>query len=316
MRKFLLSITIVAFVLQLSACQSIRSGGAPEPSFNIDQDLEQLSKEFASATSISEYYKLDADKRQDARNRFVSGRLVQMDLQYLKFIRTLTADKQQLDAATDVVNMSLNLAGTLVGGLQAKSNLAVAAAGISGAKTTIDKDFYYEKSIQALVATMNAKRKEVLARILPKLGAPLEMYPFEYAITDLNEYYLAGTLNGALQFITTQAAESNAKSDKEIARIYQIPVLTQAQIDTVNTLTDAIGAVKDLDQANAILKELGIKPSAQFSDNSNRTGAIWDLKNHIRTIKNILDETDREEAIRKLIDAFKTQSIVVKNFSK
>ena len=70
MRKFLLSITIVAFVLQLSACQSIRSGGAPEPSFNIDQDLEQLSKEFASATSISEYYKLDADKRQDARNRF------------------------------------------------------------------------------------------------------------------------------------------------------------------------------------------------------------------------------------------------------
>ncbi|MBC3933436.1 hypothetical protein [Undibacterium curvum] len=311
MRKFLLSITIVAFVLQLSACQSIRSGGAPDPSFNIDQDLEQLSKEFASATSISEYYKLDADKRQDARNRFVSGRLVQMDLQYLKFIRTLTADKQQLDAATDVVNMSLNLAGTLVGGLQAKSNLAVAAAGISGAKTTIDKDFYYEKSIQALVATMNAKRKEVLYKILLGLSASSQQYPFERAVTDLNEYYLAGTLNGALQFINTQAAESSAQSDKALAVLYKVPVPSQPQIISIGSLTDALGApAMTLDKAKAILTALGVKPDAlpaTLDGSDGKTGALQLLKTQIRAAKNLADDTDREVAIRALNAAFKAQ---------
>ncbi|XYJ11867.1 hypothetical protein ACSUZJ_07710 [Telluria sp. B2] len=44
--------------------------------------------------------------------------------------------------------------------------LAAAAAGLGRAKQTIEKDFDDEKSMNALVGTMNASRKEVLVAIL------------------------------------------------------------------------------------------------------------------------------------------------------
>lgn len=74
-----------------------------------------------------------------------------------------------------------------------KTDLAAAAAGLGGAKQTIEKDFYYEKSMDALVGTMNARRKEVLVAILRGLNTPsVEQYPFELALTRLHEYYMAG----------------------------------------------------------------------------------------------------------------------------
>ena len=129
----------VIIIVMLSGCSSLRNGGAPDMSFDIEKDLSHLSKEFESSTNITDYYAVSgASNRKDARNRFISGRLVQIDLQYLKFIRTLTSNKQQLNAATDIALLSINLAGTIVSSAQAKTNLA--AAGLIGIKTTIDKE--------------------------------------------------------------------------------------------------------------------------------------------------------------------------------
>ena len=92
---------IAMSAIVLSGCQAVRSGGAPELSFDVDADLRELSKEFESATNITQYYK---NPSQMARDRFITGRLVQIDLRYLIFLRTLTADKQQLDSAVDIAN--------------------------------------------------------------------------------------------------------------------------------------------------------------------------------------------------------------------
>lgn len=308
-----LSIIIMAALL-FSSCSTIRYGGAPEPSFNINTDLEQLSKEFESSTNITAYYKTSITDRVDARNRFISGRLVQIDLQYLKFIKTLTSDKQQLDAATDIAALSINLAGTLVGGIQAKSNLAAAAAGIGGVKTTIDKDFYYEKSIEALVATMNAKRKEMLIPILTGLSSSIVQYPFERALTDLHQYYLAGTLNGAVQFINVQAAESEAKSEKIINVLYKLPIPTESQIAEVTQLTEAIGlADLTVDKAKNILKMLGIPeaslPSA-LDDLNGQSGLRTLLKEQVRNAMHIPDDVTRTTAIKRISDVFKQAGIL------
>lgn len=308
-----LALVMVATVM-VSACSSLRNGGSPDPSFDLSADLEQISKEFESATNISNFYKTAAADRADARNRFISGRLVQIDLQYLRFIRTLTSDKQQLDAATDIANMTLNLAGTLVGGARAKTNLAATAAGIGGAKTTIDKDFYYEKSIEALVATMNARRKEVLLPILSGLGTSIDQYPFERALTDLHQYYLAGTLNGAIHFINAQAAQSEAKSDKVLAILYELPVITETQVAEISQLTDAIGS-KDLtvDKAKSVLKALGVADAdlpAILDDSDGKIGLKEMLKTKVREAKNLPNDAARTVAIKRLTEAFKAAGIL------
>jgi hypothetical protein len=304
----------IIFLLLVSACTTIRNGGAPEPSFDIDADLEKISKEFEPATNITNYYQTPIESRFDARNKFITGRLVQIDLQYLKFIRSLTSNKQQIDAATDIASLSLNLAGTLVSGTQAKTNLAATAAGLGGIKTTIDKDFYYEKSIEALVVTMNAKRKQTLINILTGLNAPIQQYPFERAITDLQQYYLAGTLNGAVQFINVQAAESEVKSDKALNILYQLPVLSDNQIDTITKLTDAIGSSElTIEKAQQILREFdstAINAPDFLDDTETTDGLKTILKSKIRTAKNIKDDTLRSNALSKITTAFKNASIL------
>jgi len=296
----------------LSGCGTIRSGGAPDLSFDINTDLQQLSQEFQSSTNISNFYKTPTQDRLDARNRFIIGRLVQIDLRYLQYIKNLTSDKQQLDSATDMANLALNLAGTLVGSARAKTNLAASAAGLIGMTTIIDKNFYYEKSIDALVATMNAKRKEVLVTILTGLSTKtLDDYPFERAITDINQYYLAGTLNGAIQFINVQAATNEDQSNKKIDVLYNLVIPTGQQISDIKTLTDSLGEKSlTLAKANAALKGIGMADGdlPKFLDGP--MGGRQLLKDKIRHAKNIPDETSRNAEIKKITDAFKAAAML------
>ena len=298
----------------LPGCSSLRNGGAPEPSFDLSADLEKLSKEFESSTNITNYYTTPAADRKDTRDRFVLGRIVLVDLRYLAFIKTLTADKQQLDTATDLANLTLNLAGTLVGGARAKTNLAAAAAGISGAKATIDKDYFYEKSIEALIATMNAKRKEVLIGILTGLTLSLDDYPFERAVTDLQQYYLAGTLNGAIQFINVQAAQSETSSNKELKVLYRLAIPTPEQISDIARLTDSIGASDlTLENANKALKALGVEDSqlpTSLDDMDGKPGARQRLKDKVREAKNLPADEARNTAIKRLTNTFKAVGIL------
>ncbi len=301
----IVTILMLACVI-LQGCANLRSGGAPEPSFDINSDLEKLALEFESGTNITNFYKAPS---KDARNRFVTGRLVQIDLRYLQFIRALTADKQQLDSATDIANLTLNLAGTLVGGARAKTNLAALAAGISGSKAIIDKDYYYEKSIDALVATMNAKRKEVLVGMLKGLTLPLDFYSFETAVIDLNEYYLAGTLNGALRFIHSEAVKSETISDKDIKEVrYKLTSPTLAQIDDLKRLTDDLGDKKwTLEKANNALRALGVNEAdlpTILDDKDGKPGAKRKLKQMISEAKNLADSDARTAALKKISDVF------------
>lgn len=314
MSRHIKRLIFVAILTLLTGCSTMRAGGAPDPSFDLESDLQKIAAEFESATNITNFYKTRGVDRVDARNRFISGRLVQIDLQYLKFIRALTSDKQQIDAATDVALLTINLAGTLVGGTRAKTNLAAAAAAIAGTKTIIDKDFYYEKSIESLVATMNAKRKEMLVGILGGLTQSVDNYPFERALTDIHQYYLAGTLNGAIQFINAQAAQSDAESTKALNVLYKLAVPTTAQIADIAKLTDAIGAAGlTLDKAQKALKSLGVADAdlpQSLEDTGGKTGAKEMLKQKVRAAKNLTDDTKRDAAVKAITEAFKSAGMI------
>ena len=248
----------------LAGCSSLNTGGAPEPSFNLEADLHKLSGNLITAIDIGTYYKNanglspnETQKRTD-RDKFITGRLALIDLQYLKFIRNQTSNKQYLDAGIDIANMSLNLTGALVGSASTKAILAATAAGLGGAKTTINKEFYYEKSIDALVATMNAKRQEVLLGILKGLNSTIAKYPFEQAITDLQQYYFAGTLLSALQVVNVQAGQSESKSAAKISEIRELTIPTSAQKKLATQITIALGTTTEA-QAQAALTTLKVK---------------------------------------------------------
>src|SRR5258708_6418303 len=126
----------------LAGCATVRNGGAPAPAFNYDQDLRDLETVFAPAANIA---RIGANPTADARNAFIDGRLALYNIRYVRFVRDLGVDKQHLDAATDALLLALSLSSAATSAIRAKTNLALAAAGVTGAKITIDKHFYFDK---------------------------------------------------------------------------------------------------------------------------------------------------------------------------
>lgn len=292
------ALIVCAMALLLAGCRTMSSGGAPESSFDLQTDKEALASQFGTAATIGKYYSTATEGLVEARNRFIAGRLALIDLNYLQYVQLLTADKQRLNTAAELANMSLGLAGTLVGGVRAKTNLAAAATGLGGTKTTIDKEYYYEKSLDALIDAMNAKRKDVLVGILTgRATSSIADYSFEQALTQLNEYYMAGTINGALRFISAHAATQEKASDVAISNIPELTETTKAIVTNKRALTSAIDQ-SDRGKAIAALQELKqpVAPGAGLDDLKNQLTQV------VRGIKGTVEE--KETAIKKIQAAF------------
>lgn len=294
-------------LLALASCQTLRGGGAPEPSFDLETDLRALDEEFRTTTGIKDYYAIsDPAQKVAARNRFVMGRIVQIDLRYIDFIRTMTNDRQQLDAATDLATFTINVAGTLVGGVRSGKNLAAAAAVIGGTRETVVKDFYYEKSMDALVGTMNAQRKEVLVSILSGLKADsVEQYPFELALTQLHEYYMAGTLNGALRFINTASAEKEKASEARIQELAILPPTSQLIIANKKAMMDALRTASDASIEDALD---ALSMTNKGTSHENRI-ALRDRFNAL-AIEPGKSIGDREAALASMIEVFRKTGVM------
>src|SRR4051812_22361608 len=93
----------------LGGCASLRNGGAPDPAYSVQADLESLQEQFKEAAGIENFYK--GSKDEAARNEFLDARIALANLAYIKFISELTADKQHLDAASDMLVLGLSLLG-------------------------------------------------------------------------------------------------------------------------------------------------------------------------------------------------------------
>lgn len=214
----------VAILALISGCSGMSKPGFPDQSVDDTQLIAELERLFATGNEITDYY--DANKtpvaqRTTKRNEIVGGRMTLMDLHYNRFLQRISLNKQTLDTVTDIIELGVNLAIPLVGGAGTKDILGVVSAGITGTKLTIDKNFFFEKTVPVLVSEMNAQRKQARVPIMEGLGRPAGEYPLEQALVDLNNYYFAGTFIGALQSIQAQAGETEKAADKELKSIVE-----------------------------------------------------------------------------------------------
>lgn len=259
----------VAMAGVIAGCSTLRYGGAPEPSFDVDKDLEQLAKEFEPADSISKFYKFQASEKDEkkveqARDKFITGRITMMNIRYIQFIRSLTSEKALLDTATALLTLGLNLAGTSVGAASTKTVLAAISAGMIGSKEAVDKNYFFDKTIPALVSQMNAERKKALVPLLLGIKHTLDDYPFAHAVTDLNNYYMAGTFTGAIQGIQADAAAKEKEQDEFIATLTPITmdaVIKKREITvSIRSLRNNDEGLKKINDAITALEKTKIKP--------------------------------------------------------
>jgi hypothetical protein len=202
--RFKLSIATMAIFC--SGCVTISSG--PERGF--DPNVEAMS--VINDHKIPDGAQLN---NQGDRNNFVAARMYAVDLEYSTYFEKLLKERQVANTALDIGLLGLTMAGTITPGAQAKTAIAAASTAFAGAKTDIDQDIYMSSTLQILMNTMESQRLAVRNRIDANMKLTPTDYPTWRAMTDLDDYYRAGTLAGALQFLSASTGQ-NAQNQNNL----------------------------------------------------------------------------------------------------
>jgi hypothetical protein len=224
-RGLILALVLIA---PLTACTTngLRNVAGPPPAFAVDTDIEAFSAHYASKTSVADYYKTPETRLK--RDEFVVGRLTLYNLQYIKFIQGFAIDRAQSQAAFDITNLAFGVANSLVGGEADHAALTAATTLLNGSRTAIDKNFFAEQTVPALVTQMNASRQVALVPILRGLQQDERDYPLSEALVDLQKYYEAGTIQGALMDVQVAAGAKKAVADRQIEQLRSVRYVEDA----------------------------------------------------------------------------------------
>lgn len=195
------------------------------------------------------------------RNALMHRAMSVIDLRFHELVRGLNGDRQDAAALTSYAGIGFNTAGTLVSNVAAKTNYAAAAAVAGALLGVTEKQYYFEKTMPALVAAMSAARAVVEVKLRRGMQDDVEQYPGSLALAQLEEYFSAGTVLAAISQVTKAAETEKAVQVEEVERILAI---TDDQIVERREIASAIGSIKvaNLQAGNDVLKSLGLAEKA------------------------------------------------------
>ncbi len=209
---------LTVLLVGLTGCAGIAS--APQP-FGTETNALQTADAYFAAT-LERYLKAQQHQQQqkEIRNGFIETRTALIDQAYAGFRQTLYTQRVDMNVGVDLATLGLNAVGAVTGSLPAKTGLHALSGGLIGSKASIDKNVFFDRTMPALLAQMEAQRSAVRLRLLGGMMVGPDRYPLMQARADLEEYYVAGTMVGAIGSITTQAmVEQKSRADDVASRL-------------------------------------------------------------------------------------------------
>jgi hypothetical protein len=159
---------------------------------------------------------VEAD-RVEYRDEVINAQLLVFDRTYDDFIKSLGIEKNTEEIATDAATIGLAGAGSLMTPATTKSILAAVSGGITGVKGSVDKNLFYQKTIEVVISEMDAQRAIALAAIRKGQTTDTTHYSISAALVDLNSYYRAGSLENAINALSQTAGTQAAQAKSEVA---------------------------------------------------------------------------------------------------
>ena len=242
---------LLVSALALGGCAAALKG-FPDRVADTKKELATLEPFMNKAAADKYQVATDDDKKKLIRDEYVNARISAINLHFGEFEMDLFQEGVGSGIATDWIKLALGGAGALFAG--PSQALSAAAAGIEGAKASFDKQAFFENTITTLFAAMDANRKTVLVKIREGLGQPVASYPLTQAMADLEDYYNAGTIPGALISIN---ADSGAKGKTAVIELREITAdaVTKEAFDKRKALMNTIDGL-DKDKAIALLPKI------------------------------------------------------------
>jgi len=200
----------------------------PQPGFAADLPPEALAGRedghYPVAYALRAWYDRYNAATEPQQRTFCRDRIAFTFLTLIKhYHEGTTDDLYQLTASIstgfDVFAMTAGAIGAVAGGPQEKAVLA-ALAGLSvGTHASLSKNFLAEQATTAILQQMDAMRLEQEARVRRSLAQPDSKYPLHAALTDLYDYYTAGSVKDAVAQLSraAQQAKDSARANLDSA---------------------------------------------------------------------------------------------------
>jgi hypothetical protein len=202
------------FCILLNGCTRGIKGGPALPTYQAEV-VSTLIQKYSQPNAIS----TDPIKYTvEQRNGIIEDLIFLVDVNYYQFESELYVGRLSFDTATDIGIIGLGAAGTLVDSTGTQAILSAISGGIGGARVSINKNFFHEQSANALISTMRATRKSKLNFIRSAESLSLSDYPMTRALSDIIEYYNAGTIIGACENIISEAGRKEQEAASEIEK--------------------------------------------------------------------------------------------------
>jgi hypothetical protein len=192
-------------LLLISACAGIRGFPADPTDILVLEDQQLVANYYSPQTT--------GEERLLLRNQIVSSRMNGYEAAYSDFKRRLNGDANTLNLAADLSVLGLAGAAATTGSLTAATALGAASAGIIGAKGAINADLYFQRTLPALIAQMDANRARAKLPIVRGLRKSDADYPLAIALVDLDALRDAGGIPTAIGGLTQQAEAAKTSAE-------------------------------------------------------------------------------------------------------
>jgi hypothetical protein len=255
----------------------------------------KMPKELA-APSISSYgasqfnadvsaYRDDVKKgdlaaAQTLRNEIAYRVMTGIESGYGRFEMRLTTLRAGAQTGSDALQLGLTAATTVVGASDIKDILSATSTAFHGTWTSLDKNYFQDKTTEAIISQMRATRKTKQAQIITSLATRnVTSYPLDAAWIDLVDFYYAGTVPSALVEIASDAGSKADTATKDLnkAMAELTPATPQQASQSISNRTayeklksavngsDAAKSAAALQTLRQILTAAGYAPKADAS---------------------------------------------------
>jgi hypothetical protein len=236
--------TLLVLAGWLSGCAT--TDGGPERLYPVSDEVARTRALLEGPDGLeARYYAARTDTdRLYYRNEIIAGRMYLIDVEYSTYEAALTSERQKFQFAGSVVGQGLNTAGALFTPAATTRILSGAAGAVGATKGYYDSDLVVAKTIQIVEGQMRAQRDTLAQRILSRRTEPAATYPLSAAMSDLEDYYRAGTFNSGL--IDASAQAGNAATVAAAAKTYMVSYGTNASTQALAACLKKKGAADQL----------------------------------------------------------------------
>jgi len=211
--------TLTAFAaLMVAGCASF--DGMPEPIFTADTAVANATRTYPLDAVVQTMAGQDGDFRKVYRNRVAAAYLMAIDARYFEFRRQLSRSMKGANLGFDFAVLALT--GSAAIWENVAGDLAAAATGVAGARATLNRELYFERTMPALVSLMEAQRLEIRTSILRGLSQSEDEYTVQELFADLSRYEGAASIDGAIQRASEIAGQQAADARLDFSRTIEL----------------------------------------------------------------------------------------------